>query len=306
MSFHLDFHKVFLLSVCFIATEHFAAIVVPKISSIQHPPVPNNFFLHEPSMLSDDPELAPGLYQGDIAIDNIMHDFWKVGLLWTVFPERLWPNNTVPYYISPLYDPADHMIILKALRTIKFMTCIRFIPWNGVSKDFLLIWPMKYPKGCWSYVGRIGGPQIVSLQPPSGGRPNCLGTEARPIHELLHALGIFHEQSRADRDDYVTVHWENIREGYENNFEKQSLSNTSFAFEYDYDSVMHYGRNYFSKQKGKPTLTSKMPGMELGQRRGMSVTDCLKVNDLYRCLDNPRSSRKYYSLCKLMGIGNET
>lgn len=239
--------KVF-LSFVFLFNTTFAAIVVPRISSVQHPPVPNNFFVHNQNSLSDgsvDPELSPGLYQGDIAIDNEMHNDWKVGLLWNVYPERLWINNTVPYYISPLYDPADQVTILKALRTINFMTCIKFVPWNGRSKDFLLIWPIKYPKGCWSYVGKIGGPQIVSLQAPSAGRPNCLGDEGRAIHELMHALGIFHEQSRADRDDFVTVHWDNIEEGYENNFEKQSLNKTTYAYEYDYASVMHYGRNYF-------------------------------------------------------------
>lgn len=237
----MSFLKVSL--VCLLANQYFAAIIVPKISSVQHPPVPNSFFIHKQN--SDNPELTPGLYQGDIAIDNEMHTVWKVGLLWDVFPKRLWKNNTVPYYISPLYDPADQVIIIKALRTLNFMTCVKFVPWNGRSKDFLLIWPMKYPKGCWSYVGKIGGPQIVSLQAPSGGHPNCLGNEGRPIHEFMHALGIFHEQSRADRDDFVTVHWENIEEGYENNFEKQSLENTTYAFEYDYESVMHYGRDYF-------------------------------------------------------------
>ncbi len=61
----------------------------------------------------------------------------------------------------------------------------------------------------------------------------------------MHALGIFHEQSRADRDAFVRVHWDNIIEGLENNFEKQSLINTTYGFEYDYDSIMHYGQYYF-------------------------------------------------------------
>lgn len=66
---------------------------------------------------------------------------------------------------------------------------------------------------CWSYVGRFGGTQIVSLQPPDEKGPNCLGSEGRAIHELLHALGIFHEQSRADRDKFVKIHLENVIPG---------------------------------------------------------------------------------------------
>lgn len=90
------------------------------------------------------------------------------------------------------------------------MTCVRFVPWNGKTKDYLLIWPIKYPKGCWSFVGRFGGAQILSLQPPDETGPNCLGTEGRAIHELMHALGVFHEQSRWDRDKFVKVHVDNI------------------------------------------------------------------------------------------------
>lgn len=124
------------------------------------------------------------------------------------------------------------------------MTCVKMVPWNGKAKDFLLIWPIKFPKGykqravrdleqpelqndsiftflhlhvshrrCWSYVGKFGGAQIVSLQPPDARGPNCLGKEGRAIHELLHALGIFHEQSRADRDRFVDVHTENVIPG---------------------------------------------------------------------------------------------
>ena len=62
-------------------------------------------------------------------------------------------------------------------------------------------------------MGRYGGPQVVSLQPPDAKGPNCLGGEGRAIHELMHALGIFHEQSRADRDEFVDVKLENIIPG---------------------------------------------------------------------------------------------
>lgn len=67
---------------------------------------------------------------------------------------------------------------------------------------------------CWSYVGRFGGTQLVSLQPPDDKGPNCLGGEGRAMHELLHALGIFHEQSRADRDKFVKIHLDNVIPGY--------------------------------------------------------------------------------------------
>jgi hypothetical protein len=118
----------------------------------------------------------------------------------------------------------------------------------------------------------------------------------------MHAIGLFHEQSRADRDRFVKVNWDNIIPAYKSNFETQSLENTTYSFEYDYDSIMHYGKTYFSKQKGKQTLTPRMAGVKLGQRRALSKTDCLKINDLYGCLDDQKLARKYYRLCQVLGL----
>lgn len=62
-------------------------------------------------------------------------------------------------------------------------------------------------------MGKFGGAQILSLEPPDEKGPNCLENEGRAIHELMHALGIFHEHSRADRDMYINIHYENIIPG---------------------------------------------------------------------------------------------
>jgi hypothetical protein len=49
---------------------------------------------------------------------------------------------------------------------------------------------------------------------------------------------------------------------------------------------MHYGSSFFAKEKSKPTIIAKMKGEKLGQRKALTQTDCLKVNDLYGCLDD--------------------
>jgi hypothetical protein len=33
------------------------------------------------------------------------------------------------------------------------------------------------------------------------------------LHELLHALGFYHQQSATERDDYVIINWQNIQSG---------------------------------------------------------------------------------------------
>lgn len=68
------------------------------------------------------------------------------------------------------------------------------------------------------------------------------------VHEFLHALGFYHMQSASDRDDFVTIAWQNIAEGREENFIKFDAEVIShFGIEYDIRSIMHYGAYAYSK-----------------------------------------------------------
>jgi hypothetical protein len=59
----------------------------------------------------------------------------------------------------------------------------------------------------------------------------------------------------------------------------------------------------YSKGTDQPTITPKKKGVRLGQRSAMSHTDCLKINDLYGCLNKSlHHRRKYYTLCSVMGL----
>ena len=53
-----------------------------------------------------------------------------------------------------------------------------------------------------------------------------------------HAIGMHHTHQRQDRDDYVTIEWENITPGKKQNFYRM-ISTTDNA-PYDYGSVLHY------------------------------------------------------------------
>lgn len=66
---------------------------------------------------------------------------------------------------------------------------------------------------------------------------------------------------------------------------------------------MHYGGNYFAIDPNKPTLIprdQKEKG-SMGQRRGLSTLDCLKLNLLYGCFDNKKNERKYKPRCLALG-----
>uniref|UniRef100_A0A673MYU9 Metalloendopeptidase n=1 Tax=Sinocyclocheilus rhinocerous TaxID=307959 RepID=A0A673MYU9_9TELE len=132
---------------------------------------------------------------------------------------------------------------------------------------------------CYSKVGnRQMGKQELSI----GANCDSLGTVE---HEFLHALGFWHEQSRSDRDDYVTIVWDQIQEGKEHNFNSYDETvSSSLGVPYDYGSVMHYSKTSFSNAS-ESTIVTKIPEFldVIGQRMEFSDSDLLKLNRLYNC-----------------------
>ncbi|KTF71086.1 hypothetical protein cypCar_00049992, partial [Cyprinus carpio] len=122
------------------------------------------------------------------------------------------------------------------------------------------------------------GKQELSI----GANCDSLGTVE---HEFLHALGFWHEQSRSDRNDYITIMWDRITKGKENNFNLHNeTESSSLGVPYDYGSVMHYSKRSFSKDR-EPTIVTKIPEFldVIGQRMEFSDSDLLKLNRLYNC-----------------------
>ncbi len=102
------------------------------------------------------------------------------------------------------------------------------------------------------------------------------------VHEIGHAVGFWHEHTRPDRDNYVDVLYDNIIPGYENNFEKIDPSDTdSHGVGYDYNSIMHYNKNYFTLFNGLDTLRAKDVSIPLGLAVELSPLDIEQTNRLY-------------------------
>ncbi|XP_071326671.1 meprin A subunit beta-like [Trachinotus anak] len=181
----------------------------------------------------------------------------------------------VPYVFDESLDLNAKGVVLRAFEQIRLKTCIDFKPWED-EPDYIVV---IQDDGCWSYVGnQRQGNQSLSIG-------QWCDHLAIVEHEFLHALGFWHEQSRYDRDEHVTIVWENIEKGKEHNFLKHSSNTTTtLGTMYDYTSVMHYGKDAFSNGNGS-TIVTNLPEYRdvIGQRLEMSSNDVLKLQKLYDC-----------------------
>ncbi|XP_066450415.1 hatching enzyme 1.2-like [Eleutherodactylus coqui] len=167
---------------------------------------------------------------------------------------------------------SDKDLINSALKEFGVMTCVQFVN-QSTESDYLSI---ESGSGCWSYIGRIGGKQTVSLN-----SPGCM-VYGIIHHEGMHNIGFYHEHTRVDRNQYVYVEWNNIEKDAWGNFD--IVDGNTLNRPYDYKSVMHYGRNDFSIGEGLPTLVPVPDStVFIGQRSGMSTLDVDKINAYYSC-----------------------
>lgn len=137
------------------------------------------------------------------------------------------------------------------------------------------------PGGCFSNVGYLGKVQTMNLEvyPLNQG---CFRTGSI-LHELMHVLGFYHQQSDPQRDDYIEILYDNIIPGKEFNFEKYNSDFvTDFDQGYDYESCMHYSSKAFSAN-GEDTIRPLDRQAKIGQREDMSERDINKINIMYKC-----------------------
>ncbi|XP_072377447.1 hatching enzyme 1.2-like [Diabrotica undecimpunctata] len=220
---------------------------------------------------SQNPEEFGEYYEGDI--------FMPHGGRNGIVGEALrWNNGVVPFEISGYYNSKDLNLIKTAMDIYHKYTCISFRPKTKTDKDYIAI--TNHQSGCWSSVGKQGGVQEVNLE-----SPQCTTKIGTSLHELMHAVGFLHEQNRHERDDFVTINWNNIKKGREKNFNKaEQNSAEDFGVPYDFISVMHYSSTAFSAN-GKRTINPKdnKKVEKMGQREGFSKGDIIKINTMYNC-----------------------
>lgn len=107
------------------------------------------------------------------------------------------------------------------------------------------------------------------------------------LHELGHNLGLLHEHQRADRDNYITIKWDNIKDEYKIHFSKMSILSESYG-EFDINSIMMYSSTAFSKNTNtvnpslKYTITKKDGTNYIYNRKNLSEGDKKNIKLIYK------------------------
>lgn len=184
-----------------------------------------------------------------------------------------WTNRRIPYVIDISLSGYTNLIN-QAIYDFHSKTCLRFVQ-RSYEQNYISLFAGA---GCYSNVGMIGGQQLVSLG------QGCL-YKGTIIHNLGHAIGLYREFNRSDRDDYLNIFWKNIQPGMDTQFKKMEPSENLLLTSFDYNSIMMYGKSAFSKDGYSDTMVA-INGTQLKEtyeKQGMTKLDIMGVNKLYNC-----------------------
>ncbi|KAK3095928.1 hypothetical protein FSP39_020974 [Pinctada imbricata] len=198
---------------------------------------------------------------------------------------RTWEKGIIPYEIDSSLSSATYTKVIEdSAKLMADLTCVQWVKRgdplasNLGHSDYVEFFSES---GCWSYVGRLGrGKQQISLQ-----APGCVSISTT-IHEMGHAMAQMHEQSRADRDNHITMFFDNIQGGT-GNFNMEKV-NTYDRNPYDQESVLQYSLYAFAIDRSKPAMLFKDSRLNFlaNQDTQLSYYDIQDVIDGYACTDS--------------------
>lgn len=181
-----------------------------------------------------------------------------------------WRLSTVVYYIDDTVPFSVKYKIIEVMNEITEISEIKFRERNKVDVAYInIIYVENDVTQCTSIVGCHDSKQNVTLG------SYCLENDGIK-HELMHAIGFVHEQSRPDRDDYININYDNIEPSKRHNYDKQSnfvWDNIVENTEYDLKSILHYS--------GVNTMSDKAGGI-IKKNINFSEGDVIKLKKYYK------------------------
>jgi hypothetical protein len=239
------------------------------------------------------PEVTPG---GRIAIDKFINS-------------KPWTNGIIPFVINS--DIPDKQSILDAMAYVQSVTPIKFKPVtvnpNGVITDANYLRFLKAPASadsCYTFSGMLPTSSPIFknlyLDGKYHGQPVVVASWCHKpslVHELGHDLGLWHEQKRCDRDQYINLIWSNIKKDawdqYSNICDPAKPTASPLSpWNYDYCSIMHYKQySGFAVDQSKPVFDIKKPVVgcqekDIGHTEVYSPTDIRGIRAIYSFAHN--------------------
>lgn len=184
---------------------------------------------------------------------------------------RKWSNNTVVYVLDDNLSSDVLSELQRSFDEWESKTSIRFKERTDET-DYITITSNGQSCNCGvATLGMNGDRGYIRLGSGS--------TAVVIIHEIGHTLGYLHEQNRPDRDNYIVVNYNNVQDGYANQFDV-STNAVLLTDDFDISSTMMYGSYTFSKN-GQPTITD-LNGDVLPRRAArISEGDVKGTNNAY-------------------------
>ncbi|MDC8098384.1 MULTISPECIES: M12 family metallopeptidase [Chryseobacterium] len=188
---------------------------------------------------------------------------------------KTWPNATV-YYTLPSQGSLSTQNyntfltnINKAFEMISSQTSVQFIQRTNQTEYITFTYSTSTnssPLG-WGK-NTVNGIKIYNITYP-----------AIIAHEVMHSMGIMHEQCRPDRDQYIIVDVNRAIEGSRHNF--NLYNDYAGNGEFDFGSVMMYQSTDFAIDTSKPVMTKLDGSTFTKQRTALSAGDYAGINHLY-------------------------
>jgi hypothetical protein len=257
----------------------FAALVFTSLTAAQSTPTQQiHRGLYRGRPVTYTVKNGKAIFEGDIVLEKVspldpQHVTPSYGI---DYSQYLWPlvgtQYQIPYVIAT--GSGNTANLNTAITQFnKTFSNIQFVAYT-TQTDYVSFYfdPDNTSGECEAVVGRQGGEQQV------GGSSTC--TVATILHEMGHTIGLWHEQSRPDRNTYVSVNYGNLIKGSIANFNQIYDNAQTFGTYYDYASIMEYPAFSFSRNGG-PAIESIPAGIPLSNQNGYTAADIDGIERLY-------------------------
>ncbi|KAH7715926.1 metalloproteinase [Aphelenchoides avenae] len=258
----------------------------------------------------ENPELSDFLYQGDILLTqrqaqmvNFTKDLGKQRKAGGKIKlqggkngplVQKWPHGRpICYKFGTEGRPVDRKQADLARSAFKFWTENSCLEWkeNCEEKPVVMVSEIG---GCFTSLGPdskgiyekpngeiVSDKEYADTMPMSLNWDSCGGFWNAPAHEAAHAMGLSHEMSRPDRDEYIKL----ALRGHADQYIVTEDSET-YGTAYDYGSNMHYQSTLGSRDGKTPTMVAKEPKYQhsMGSSYGPVFLDVFVLNKYNDCI----------------------